>query len=216
MILLSVGGCGCLGQRAGWYCCQEDVPTPWLERTCHEELFVPCPSKLTGKAVWCPWQVPVFAGVMQESHPLWALGDGWVTLAMPVLGDCVLTVGLAEVWEQQSQRVFISKISLAGSCGGVRNQWVQRAELFSEPGLLANLRRLAGVPGQNVCVQVAVTRMVINIIGSSRDRSWAVHLAVSSVGASCWGVGTTFALVFFAVTAASRWPVPRQGVFGLG
>lgn len=88
-------------QRASWCQCWEDVLTPRLEGTCYERLFVPCPSRFTGKATWCPWLVPVCAGVMQESHPPSLLGileDA--CLFTPVLGGCVTPVGLAGVWEQ--------------------------------------------------------------------------------------------------------------------
>lgn len=104
-VLLSGGSCDDVVQKASW--CQEDVPTQWLEGTCHKGLFVLCPSKLAGKATWCPWLVPICAGVMQESHPPSLPGDfGDACPFTPVPGAVSPAVGLAEGWEQWGPEVF--------------------------------------------------------------------------------------------------------------
>lgn len=62
-ILLSSGNCDCLAVS------RLDVLALWLEGTCHEGLFAPCPSKLAEKATLCPWLLSICVGVAENTFP---------------------------------------------------------------------------------------------------------------------------------------------------
>jgi len=152
---------------------------------------------------------------MQQSHPPSLLGDFEdVFPFVPVLGGCVPPRGFGRGMGAAGQEVFISEISLAGSCGGRGGRWVQGAELSSAPGLLVKLEGTGGsLSRMRVCGVLREDGHSCWQHWEQWDQSWAVCVAVTSVGTSRRGVGTAFPLIFFGTTAAPRWPVPRQGVF---
>lgn len=88
--------------------------------------------------------------------------------------------------------------------------WVWRAELSSA---LVELGGLVGVSGQNVCMQAAVTRQgwLLPALGTA---GLVLGCAVTGVGTSWRGTGTTFSFICFVISTVPRRPVPRQGVFG--